>query len=169
LLTDRKIARRIEKDLVTMSDDDQLLWKSVRDLIEQHEGRSYLAYSEQGRARVGVGFNLDSVDAIRQLREVGADYDEIICMVRGLSDEQIDGLFDQQLTEAIIRSRILVEDFDELTQVEQAGVVHFTFCLIPAELEALRDAASNEDVGGWATTEEELGNSRWYEESSPEI
>jgi hypothetical protein len=151
---------------VTTPGDALAIWDSARDLIQRNEGRSHFAYYEEERVKVGVGFLLSSAGASRKLRKVGSEYDEIVGLTSGLSDEQMDQLFNQQLAESIRRSRDIVTDFEELTSLEQAAVVHFVFSLTPAELDALIAAASEESVGGWATTPEELGESRWYSDFS---
>jgi len=81
----------------------------LKKTIELYEGRSAKPYKDtQGKITIGIGRNLDDV---------------------GLSSEEIEFLFENDLVRAIGAAKILIPNFDELDSVRQEILINMAFNL----------------------------------------
>ncbi len=130
--------------------------------IEGHEGRRYTVYKDTvGVPTVGVGFNLQRGDAVRQLSNVGANHQNVLRGAR-LSDEQIDTLLRHDVDVAETVARRLLPNFDELPADIQLVMVDMAFNLGQPRLTQFNNmlaAVRNNDFNRAA---DEMVDSRWY-------
>lgn len=111
------------------------------------EGKRNKPYRDTvGKLSIGIGRNLDD---------------------KGLSDEEIAYLLDNDITDAERDARHLFPTFDKLTEVRKAVLVNLCFNLgreRAAGFKKLRKAIQDED---WSQASRELVNSLWASQVGP--
>lgn len=109
--------------------------------LEIDEGRKAKPYRcPAGKLSIGIGRNLDD---------------------KGLSQQEIDFLFENDLADADRTARSLFPTFDKLSEARKAVLVNLAFNLGQSRLAAfkkLRKAIQDED---WTEAAREMGNSLW--------
>jgi GH24 family phage-related lysozyme (muramidase) len=136
---------------------------SVRDQIQQHEGREAVAYGDTtGVMTVGVGFNLQRSDARTLLSQVGANYDKVLAQEQALTDDQIDRLYEITLNEAFQTAQRFIPNLGTHPPQVQKVVVDMAFNLGPQRLGGFRNFQSAINRRDYNTAANEMTNSTWF-------
>jgi GH24 family phage-related lysozyme (muramidase) len=102
----------------------------IEQLLVKHEGRRNKVYPDsRGILTIGIGFNLEDGDARDICDHYGLDLAALKSGTATLTDQQIDEIFDYQLTEAISESMSILPNFNQMPDTVQAVVVDMTFNL----------------------------------------
>lgn len=104
--------------------------KKLKNQLRIHEGYRTKVYLDSvGVATVGVGFNLERLDAFGCLQRVGADFKSILKGQAILTDEQIDKLLSCGVRKVDNTAREYVANYDQLDDVRQRVVCDMLFNL----------------------------------------
>lgn len=140
--------------------------KELYEFISHWEGKRSKAYLDtRGIPTVGVGFNLQRLDAKRLLKEIGADYDKVLNGTQELTDGQIDYLLKFTVNGAKDIAHKLIPKLDNMHPDIQKIVIDMAFQLGPTRLSEFKKflmAINNFDYQAAAN---ELVNSKWYKQS----
>ena len=98
--------------------------------IKIHEGLRREVYMDTtGNRTVGVGFNLERMDAPSRLQHVGASHHEIVTGGSLLTEDQINEMLMADIKDAERAAIDLVSNYEELNDVRQRVVVDMIFNL----------------------------------------
>jgi GH24 family phage-related lysozyme (muramidase) len=143
-----------------------VLFAKAARLETQHEGRRAHVYDDDdgspldhnirrkdgkkciGHPTVGIGCNLDRHGVRSALAAVGADYQAVRLGDADLTDEQIDRLFEGDLTAALTEVQRIFPDLFDLPEVVQLVLVDMTF--------------NCGSVRGWPGLRREIGRRNWH-------
>lgn len=146
---------------MVMSARSELLPEALR-FTQPFEGRRSKAYLDStGNVTIGVGFNLDRMNAERDLRATlgDIDVDALRDGYKRLSEAQIDALYRRDMQASIERARREVKGFDGLPREVQLIVVDMEFNLGSlAKWPRFRAALERRD---FAAAAEQMAGSRW--------
>jgi GH24 family phage-related lysozyme (muramidase) len=99
-------------------------YKTLRELLERHEGRHNKAYQDaRGIHTIGVGASLRSPDTIKFLQDRGISRDELISGKRSLSDDEVNDILAYNIRE---KERYLPKDM-ELSDHKKAVLMSLAF------------------------------------------
>lgn len=116
----------------------------LKDTLRRHEGVARTPYMDtEGKMTVGVGRNLTD---------------------RGLADDEIEYLFDNDIEIALAIARRIIPRFDGLSALRQEAFVNMAFNLGEprlARFTKMREAAAEDD---WPRVGAEALDSRWAEQ-----
>ncbi len=137
----------------------------VSEMITRHEGKRNKMYLDtKGIPTVGIGFNLDRVDAKAKIKALGLDYNKVRSGKQLLTDKQIDSLFKYTLTEAITAAESFLSNFSEHPAHVQEVLINMAFNLGPNEFNGfdnLKTALLKKD---YTTAVKEMINSKWHKQ-----
>jgi lysozyme len=95
-----------------------------------HEGvENGVYWDTTGHRTVGVGFNLERMDAPEILEEMGISHNDVVTGERRLTDEEIDQLLMRDVEDFEKEIRKLIPVYDELDEVRQRVVMDMLFNL----------------------------------------
>ena len=158
-----------------------LLFSKAAKLEASHEGRRAGVYDDYdgspldhggirhydgkpciGHPTVGVGCNLDRGNARASLAAVGANYDAVRNGLVRLTEEQIDALFESDLTAAFAELHKVVADVDSLPEAVKLVLVDMNFNMgSVAGFHNMLAAIHRRD---WEGMIREMIDSDWYRE-----
>ena len=114
--------------IIQKAEDTKLTFNDVMDFIKQHEGyRPHVYKDSLGIPTVGIGLNLTRPDAPAILKQVGADYNEIIAGKADLTDEQIKEIFKRTLSIAYQDAKKWIPNFDGVPKNIKLGILDMSF------------------------------------------
>lgn len=114
----------------------------ARKQVERDEDRRNKPYKDsKGILTIGVGRNLED---------------------KGLSDNEINILFDNDLHDSIADSKNLVPSFDQHNPARQAVIINMAFNLGYNKLEKFRNFLRALELRDYALAAKEMKNSKWY-------
>lgn len=150
---------------VAVSVDDA----ELRAYITDYEGFAQHAYrdADTGRPTVGVGFDLKRRGAKALVTSLGLDYRQLLREARTpeeeatLSVDQVNQLFDADLTAAIDAARASVDNFDALSHRQQAALVDIAFTGGAKYLRTLRKAVAAVEAGDWSEAATQITDSKY--------
>ncbi len=141
--------------------DPQTLQAAAR-LIEKHEGRHHMLYSDsEGHPTVGVGFNLDRPGAREALSRVGASHLALLAGAAGLSDAQIDALLAQDLAASVASASAICPTFADLHREAQLALIDMAFNLGRSGLASFRKMLAAIAAADFLTAAVEALDSKW--------
>lgn len=106
------------------------------------EGRKRRLYKDTvGKLTVGVGRNIED---------------------RGLRDDEIDLMLQNDITEAADIARALIHDFNGLDDVRQEVMVNMAFNLGATRLGGFKKFIAAVNRGDYSTASTEMKDSKWY-------
>lgn len=121
-----------------------------------HEGyRSQVYKDSVGNRTVGVGFNLERLDAVGCLQRVNADYHEVATGKAHLTEQQIDKLLTCGIQKVEAEAKDYVSNYDQLDDVRQRVICDMIFNLGLAGF--LKFEKDLKDTVPSGTPESELG------------
>ena len=116
--------------------------KIARELITEHEGiRSKPYLCPAGKITIGIGRNLEDV---------------------GLSKDEINYLFANDLKSARMTCRMLFRDFSSIPETRQAALLDMALNLGQPRLSKFRNMREAVDLRDWRTAAAEAKDSAWY-------
>lgn len=127
---------------------------------------THVYMDSEGIRSIGVGFNLEKAGAQEQIESVGADYDEVLSGREGLTDSQIQALFDQDMNTAVSCASLWLPQWSILGLSPQSAIADMAFnlgCTRLAGFKCLRKALSRSPPDfKWAV--EEMRDSKWCDQ-----
>jgi lysozyme len=131
-------------------------------LIGDHEGKRYKVYPDsRGILTIGKGFNLEDAGAKDICDHYGLDLDELKTGAVALTDQQIDEIFDFQVTEAISASMSIFPNFNQMPDTVQAVVVDMMFEMGLTRFSKFVSTIAVLKAGNWKQAAIDAGNSLW--------
>lgn len=104
--------------------------KKLKNQLIIHEGYRTQVYKDTvGNRTVGVGFNLERLDAASCVQRVGADFKRILSGEVHLTAQQIQQLLDCSITKTDAFARDVIKDYDALDDVRQRVLCDMIFNL----------------------------------------
>lgn len=135
----------------------------IREYIVSNEGRRSRAYCDTlGLPTIGVGFNLRRSDAPRRIEALGLNFSQVAAGTQSLTDDQIDGLFDDDFDTALAGAMDLVPCFEILSPGRQDVLVDMAFNVGIAGLSRFSRFLSALNASDWETAEAEIVNSLYF-------
>ena len=106
--------------------------EEVGKTIERHEGKRNKVYLDSKNIpTIGIGFNLDRIDAQDKIERVGANYRDIRDGRESLTDQQVYSLFNDSLNEAVVTAHRFLPNFNEHPSQVQSILINMAFNLGP--------------------------------------
>lgn len=134
----------------------------IANLIERHEGRRNVVYKDTlGNLTIGIGFNLDAIDARAICQQLGVSW-TAACAGEVLPDVEIDALFDYTLNRAIADASALLPNFTSLPDQVQAVVTDMAFNLGRHGLSEFKGMLAALRFYNYQLAAQEAKNSLWY-------
>ena len=134
----------------------------IAKMIERHEGKRNSVYVDtKGHPTIGIGFNLDKIDAKQKLSNLGININKIL-NGQSLTDEQVYILFKEDLENAIIDAHKFLSNFDQQPIEIQTVLIDMSFNLGYTRLsnfKNFREALLNKN---YQLAADEMVNSKWY-------
>lgn len=124
----------------------------LRAQLSKHEGRRQFAYDDASGKTIGEG------SFVRGLPTVGVGRN---LYGKGLSEDEIDYLLDNDITDAM-RDASTLPAFAKLDPVRQAVLVELVFNMGLARVKEFKKFLNFANEGRWAHAAEELKDSLWY-------
>lgn len=104
--------------------------KKLKNQLIVHEGYRTQVYKDTvGNRTVGVGFNLERVDAASCLQRVNANFKEVAHGEAHLTAEQIQKLLECSITKTDAFARDVIKGYDQLDDVRQRVLCDMIFNL----------------------------------------
>lgn len=117
-------------------------YSMTRNQIERDEGRKNKIYKDsEGILTIGIGRNLES---------------------KGLSDNEVNILYDNDLRDAIVDARRLVPNFDKHNPARQGVIINMSFNLGLGRLSKFKKFLAALEVRDYQKAAAEMKDSRWY-------
>ncbi len=134
----------------------------IANLITRHEGkRAHVYLDTVGKMTIGIGFNLESPDAIHVCEMVGVDHAALISGTQTLSDAEIDAIFDYQLNKVISQAQVTFPTFGTMPDEVQAVVCDQIFQLGWAGFQKFQHEIACLKSGSWKDAAANLMNSAY--------
>lgn len=138
----------------------------LKAVIARHEGSHAKVYLDsEGHPTIGIGFNLDREGARATIEALGLDYDKLRAREVSLTDEQIDALFDTDVTTAEDAARNVVQGFDGLDADRKIVLVDMAFNLGAYKFSGphgFTNMIAAVGAGEYELAADEMTKSLWY-------
>lgn len=170
-----EVVREYSQDSVKSSEDNlkcitksnKLDYNSLYEMIVRHEGIRNKTYLDtEGILTIGVGFNLERVDARQKIESLGLGYNAVCSGKQELSNEQINILMKEDVETAISNAKNYVgERWEGLDPNAQKVIVDMAYNLGSSRLsqfKKLRGALIDRD---YPRASKEMENSKWYNQT----
>jgi GH24 family phage-related lysozyme (muramidase) len=120
----------------------------------------------RGHSIVGIGFDLDRVDARSRLDQANLDYHKLKAGVQVLTDAQMMELLDSEVRQALRDAEDLIKKFDELREEKKRVVADLVFHLGPEQFRKnFRQMVHALEECDYNQAAEELRASDWYDQA----
>ena len=96
-------------------------------LIQDEGNRPHVYKDSKGIKTIGIGCNLERKDMPQRMATLGIDYRAVVSGRLDLTPQQIQALFDEDVNKAIVSSRSLISNFNQLPAQAQEIVVNMMF------------------------------------------
>lgn len=110
---------------------------------------------------VGVGFNLDRLDAPALLAAVGANYAAVRAGTQDLTPLQISTLFQADYRTAVANARRVFHNFDLLTSARQVVLIDMLYNLGPGRFAEFKATINAVNTGNFLAASVHMQNSKW--------
>lgn len=135
----------------------------LTELITHHEGVRNKVYKDsKGIPTIGIGFNLNSIQAARTLKSMGISYSNVLDGKRNLTDKEISYLFNISLDQAISDAAKFFPDIDHLPPPAQIILVDMAFNLGYTRLAKFKDFKAALEERNYRLAANEMVDSSWY-------
>ncbi len=105
-------------------------YNKLTNQLRKHEGIRHKVYVDTtGHRTIGIGFNLERMDAPAIVKSVGADYKDVVSGDYVLSYEQVGMLLSHDLKDIESQAETLIDNWQELSDVRQRVIVDMIFNL----------------------------------------
>jgi len=119
----------------------------------------------EGNRTVGVGFNLERLDAPHIVRNSGANYRAVLDGTVALTPEQVDYILDYTVREAVNIARTLVSNYEDLSDVRKRVVVDMAFNLGERGLSKFVSTIGHIEKEEWEDAAQHMVDSLWYKQT----
>ena len=137
--------------------------KKLKNQLIVHEGYRTQVYKDSyGNRTVGVGFNLERLDAVGCLQRVNADFKQVANGEAHLTADQVQKLLECGIAKVDAFARDVIKGYDELNDVRQRVICDMIFNLGPAGF--LKFEKDLTDVPQTTTPSDQLGTMDLVEE-----
>lgn len=135
----------------------------LTELITHHEGVRNKVYKDsKGIPTIGIGFNLNSIQAAKTLKSMGISYSNVLAGKRNLTDKEISYLFNISLDQAISDAAKFFPDIDHLPPPAQIILVDMAFNLGYTRLAKFKNFKAALEERNYRLAANEMVDSRWY-------
>lgn len=133
--------------------------------IEKWEGRQRRAYIDaQEKHCIGVGFNLERLDAKEKIEALGLSFTEVLSGGEVLKDAQIDELLRPDIEAATYEAEKRFDNFYALPLMVQMIVVDIMFSLEDDEFRDFTKPIKTLEQFDFASAADQMEELPWYEE-----
>lgn len=133
--------------------------------LETHEGRKAKVYMDTaGNPTIGVGFNLNKVDAKMRIERLGLDFAKIKTGKQELTEAQINKLLGEDIDTAVTDCQALFPKFADLSDVRQRVLADMMFNLGRTKFEEFKKMIENIKAEKFAAAADEMKASKWYKQ-----
>jgi hypothetical protein len=146
--------------------------KQVKTSIIKHESGEKLytkAYKDsEDHLTIGHGYRLDGdnrAQAVKDLKELGLDYEKVIKGTQELNSKQIDILADKSITRATAKVNKYISGFQELPNTVQAIVVELAFQVGNTGFSKFEDFIQAINDRNYSNAIKELYDSKLYQQA----
>lgn len=130
--------------------------------LTRHEGKRLTVYKDsEGIPTIGIGFNLQRADAKEKIEALGLDFDKVLSGGTSLTDEQAEALLDGDITTSIADCRLVVANYDDLSDVRKRVVIDMTFNLGKTRFSGFKKMIAAVEAGDFDKATVEMTDSRW--------
>ena len=135
------------------------------EMLKRHEGVRLTAYTDsQNRRAIGIGFDLETKENLKLLRQMypNIDIDALLREEISLTMEQINALFPITLERALNDCLAIFPGFQTLPRTVQDVLVNMSFNLGRTKLLGFKKMIEAVNSGDWYRMAREMVNSKWY-------
>lgn len=137
----------------------------IENLILKHEGKRNKVYTDTtGNPTAGIGWNLNDSDSQDICDHFGIDFEELKAGTVTLTDDQINQVFDYQLTIVIGEARGLFPAFDSMPNNVQAVIVDMSFNMGLPTFKQFKRMIAALNAGNWKQAALDAGQSLWAQQ-----
>lgn len=122
--------------------EHDVFFDRLKKLLELHEGKKRFPYRcPAGKLTIGIGRNLED---------------------KGLSNDEIDYLFKNDIRECVLDLSGIIKDFFHLDEVRQAALIDMRFNLGPGGFRSFKKFIKEVNNRNFLRASEEMRNSKWF-------
>lgn len=148
--------------MVQKAANNSLSYQEIYDIIKDHEGYRPQVYKDSvGKPTIGIGFNLTRPDARALIKQVGADYDQVLTGKQLLNDKQINTLFELSLRTAYKDAEKFIPDLFNQPRNVKLALIDLAFNLGYDRLSKFKNTKAHLIAGDYNKAANELMNSKW--------
>ena len=148
--------------IVQKAVNNSLSYQEIYDIIKDHEGYRPQVYKDSvGKPTIGIGFNLTRSDARALIKQVGADYDQVLTGKQLLNDKQINTLFELSLRTAYKDAEKFIPDLFNQPRNVKLALIDLAFNLGYDRLSKFKNTKAHLIAGDYNKAANELMNSKW--------
>jgi len=148
--------------IVQKAANNSLSYQEIYDIIKDHEGYRPQVYKDSvGKPTIGIGFNLTRSDARALIKQVGADYDQVLTGKQLLNDKQINTLFELSLRTAYKDAEKFIPDLFNQPRNVKLALIDLAFNLGYDRLSKFKNTKAHLIAGDYNKAANELMNSKW--------
>jgi GH24 family phage-related lysozyme (muramidase) len=148
--------------IVQKAVSNSLSYQEIYDIIKDHEGYRPQVYKDSvGKPTIGIGFNLTRSDARALIKQVGADYDQVLTGKQLLNDKQINTLFELSLRTAYKDAEKFIPDLFNQPRNVKLALIDLAFNLGYDRLSKFKNTKAHLIAGDYNKAANELMNSKW--------
>lgn len=137
----------------------------IESLIVKHEGKRSSVYTDTtGNPTAGIGWNLNDPDSQDICDHFGIDLEELKAGTVTLTDDQINQVFDYQLTIVIGEARSLFPTFDTMPNNVQAVISDQIFNMGLPTFKQFKGEITALNAGNWKQAAIAAGQSLWAQQ-----
>jgi lysozyme len=152
----------IEQSVVEPTITTSGIKQDLLDMIERHEGKRNRIYKDSlGVPTIGIGFNLNRVDAKQKLFNLGIDINKVF-QGQKLTDEQVYSLFKDDVQTAKNDAMKFLPNFNEQPEIVQNILVDMAFNLGYNRLSNFKDFRQALISKNYNQASKEMKDSKWY-------
>lgn len=135
-------------------------------IIQLNEGRRTRAYDDsRGYRTIGVGFCIDPrirPDARQKIESLGANFDAVYNQRQELTDQQVNELLKESISEAIQTAQGYIGDLSSHPKNVQIAIIDMAFNLGPSKLNQFVRLKQQILARNYEMAAREMIDSRWY-------
>ena len=134
----------------------------IKKIITTHEGLRLHVYKDSlGIKTIGVGFNLERLDAHDKIMALGLDYQSVCQGTQDLNEAQVDQLLNQDISNCINQASKTFTDLGTMNDNLSCVIVDLVFNLGYARFSFFHLFIAAVKKGDWAEAQNQLRNSYW--------
>lgn len=144
-----------------------MILATARVMIKRNEGVRLKAYKDTlGILTVGVGFNLERLDARTRCVRHGIDYDRLVAGRVLLTTAQVDALLEEDLAASLVGLREMLPSFDNMPTLARLVLIDMRFQLGAGGLKKFKNTLAAFRDRDWKRAAEGLRASLAYKQTT---